>query len=307
MIRALRRPFIFWFLLLGAFLAFEASLVSEDVKLIAIKSVSSLFILSLAWAAISLSEELLEVYLPKMKVPRSTVELALSLVIIVFLVASVLIALNLWGVPTTPFLIIVGIVVFILIIASRNFAPNVFAAIHMWNTEHVKAGDYIRLESGEEGYVTEINWNSTHIRTLSETKVIIPNNRLIQSKFVNYGQPERVTRELFVFEGKTVHRDMPALMPGEPVYAERPIEGESGRFDAEIKSVLSDREKEIARLVSEGVGNREIGEKLFIAENTVKVHVKNILKKLELKNRQQLAAYTALQKWTTGGEQKQPE
>lgn len=68
---------------------------------------------------------------------------------------------------------------------------------------------------------------------------------------------------------------------------------------AETKSSLSPREIEIVRLITEGATNREIAQKLFIAENTVKVHVKNILKKLELRNRQQLVAYAVLQNWVT--------
>lgn len=304
--RAARRPFLFWFLLLGVFLAFEASILPDSVKLVSTKVVTSLFILSLAWVAIAMSEELLELYLPKMKVSRSAVDLALSFVVIAFLAASVLIALAIWGVPTTPFLLLIAVVTLLGLFATRNVAPNAFAAAHMWNTEHVKAGDYIRLETGEEGYVTDINWNSTHIKTLNETSVIIPNSRLIQSKFVNYGQAERVTRELFTFNGRLLEREFPVLNQGEPAPAGTTVEAGGGKVD-EIKSILSEREKDIARLISEGVGNREIGERLFIAENTVKVHVKNILKKLELRNRQQLAAYTALQHWTTSGEGKKQD
>lgn len=67
----------------------------------------------------------------------------------------------------------------------------------------------------------------------------------------------------------------------------------------ETKSRLSEREIEIARLIAEGSTNKQIAKKLFIAESTVKVHVKNVLKKLELRNRQQLAAYAVLQNWVT--------
>ncbi len=68
---------------------------------------------------------------------------------------------------------------------------------------------------------------------------------------------------------------------------------------AETKSRLSKREIEIATLIAEGSTNKEIAQKLFIAESTVKVHVKNALNKLELRNRQQLAAYAVLQNWVT--------
>jgi two-component system, NarL family, nitrate/nitrite response regulator NarL len=56
-------------------------------------------------------------------------------------------------------------------------------------------------------------------------------------------------------------------------------------------SSLTPREKEILLLVSEGLTNKQIAEKLFIAENTVKNHIKNLLEKLELENRVQLASY----------------
>ncbi len=62
-------------------------------------------------------------------------------------------------------------------------------------------------------------------------------------------------------------------------------------------SILSTREMEIVKQIAEGATNKEIANKLIIAENTVKVHVKNILNKLELRNRQQLVAYAVLQDW----------
>jgi two-component system nitrate/nitrite response regulator NarL len=57
------------------------------------------------------------------------------------------------------------------------------------------------------------------------------------------------------------------------------------------KPVLSDREMEIVHLVAQGFGNREIGEKLFISEQTVKNHVHNIFDKLGLSARLELALY----------------
>jgi DNA-binding CsgD family transcriptional regulator len=54
---------------------------------------------------------------------------------------------------------------------------------------------------------------------------------------------------------------------------------------------LTDREKDVLRLVAKGSTNRDIAEGLVITENTVKVHLRNILDKLQLRNRQQAAAY----------------
>ncbi len=54
---------------------------------------------------------------------------------------------------------------------------------------------------------------------------------------------------------------------------------------------LSARETEVLGLVAKGLTNREIGEQLHIAENTVKNHLRNILDKLHLNNRAQAAAF----------------
>jgi len=57
------------------------------------------------------------------------------------------------------------------------------------------------------------------------------------------------------------------------------------------KPLLSDREREIVGLVAQGFRNREIGEKLFISEQTVKNHLHNIFDKLGVSDRLELALY----------------
>ena len=61
----------------------------------------------------------------------------------------------------------------------------------------------------------------------------------------------------------------------------------------EPKDDLSERQREVLGLVSEGATNREIAQTLTVTENTVKVHLRRILGKLNLRNRQQAAAYAA--------------
>lgn len=60
---------------------------------------------------------------------------------------------------------------------------------------------------------------------------------------------------------------------------------------AKVRDVLTPREIEIARMVAAGLPNREIGEKLFISEGTVKTHLHSVYEKLGLKGRMQLARY----------------
>jgi DNA-binding NarL/FixJ family response regulator len=59
---------------------------------------------------------------------------------------------------------------------------------------------------------------------------------------------------------------------------------------------LTDREMEVLRLVAKGLGNREIARELFISENTVKNHVRNILEKLQLHSRMEAVVYAVREK-----------
>lgn len=58
---------------------------------------------------------------------------------------------------------------------------------------------------------------------------------------------------------------------------------------------LTERELELLPLIAKGLSNREIAKKMFISENTVKYHIKNLLQKLSLKNRAEAAAFAIQQ------------
>jgi len=59
---------------------------------------------------------------------------------------------------------------------------------------------------------------------------------------------------------------------------------------------LTARELEVLQLVAEGLNNREIGKRLFISENTVKNHIRNILEKLHLHSRMEAVVYAVREK-----------
>ena len=63
---------------------------------------------------------------------------------------------------------------------------------------------------------------------------------------------------------------------------------------------LTDRELEVLRFVAQGLNNREIAKQLFISENTVKNHVRNILEKLQLHSRTEAALYAVRENLVDG-------
>jgi DNA-binding NarL/FixJ family response regulator len=73
----------------------------------------------------------------------------------------------------------------------------------------------------------------------------------------------------------------------------------SRRADERQRSLttkLTDREVEVLRLVAKGLSNREIGSELYISENTVKNHVRNVLEKLHLHSRMEAVVYAMREK-----------
>jgi DNA-binding NarL/FixJ family response regulator len=99
-------------------------------------------------------------------------------------------------------------------------------------------------------------------------------------------------RELFGFlDG--VLKDEPALTPN----LARKVLGEFAKGPTQEPgeasgAALTDRERDVLELLVSGVtSNRDLAERLFVSENTVKYHLRNILFKLHLKNRAQVIAY----------------
>lgn len=112
-------PFLHWFLLLGAHISIQVSTLPPDAKTIAGKILASLFVFSLTWVAVSLSEKTVKLYLPKVrlylakvKAPEPPTTLALNVIRATVVVVAVSILLGIWGVPSTwGILVIAGGVV----------------------------------------------------------------------------------------------------------------------------------------------------------------------------------------------------
>jgi DNA-binding NarL/FixJ family response regulator len=65
---------------------------------------------------------------------------------------------------------------------------------------------------------------------------------------------------------------------------------------------LTVREREVLKLIGLGATNREIADKLIISEHTVKSHLRSILNKLNIRNRQQAAVYAEREGLVVGTE-----
>ena len=110
---------------------------------------------------------------------------------VLVLALGFLVALQSLGVSRAPMLTALGVGGLAVALALQDTLANLFAGIHILASKTVQRGDYIRLSSGEEGYVEDINWRQTTVRALSNNLVVIPNGQLAKSNMTNFMRPEQ--------------------------------------------------------------------------------------------------------------------
>ncbi|MFE7645855.1 mechanosensitive ion channel family protein [Streptomyces phaeoluteigriseus] len=110
---------------------------------------------------------------------------------VLVLALGFLVALQSLGVSIAPMLTALGVGGLAVALALQDTLANLFAGIHILASKTVQRGDYIRLSSGEEGYVEDINWRQTTVRNLSNNLVVIPNGQLAASNMTNFMRPEQ--------------------------------------------------------------------------------------------------------------------
>ncbi|MBI2095546.1 MAG: mechanosensitive ion channel family protein [Candidatus Omnitrophica bacterium] len=94
--------------------------------------------------------------------------------------------LDLLGISVTPILASLGIGSLAVALALQDTLSNFFAGLYVAMDKPVNVGDFVKLETGDEGYILDVGWRNTRIRALSNNIVIIPNTKLIGGVITNY-------------------------------------------------------------------------------------------------------------------------
>jgi small-conductance mechanosensitive channel len=93
------------------------------------------------------------------------------------------------NISVTPVLTALGVGGIAVALAMQDTLSNLFAGIFVIASKKVRIGDYVKLQSGEEGFVEDINWRTTTIGETSSTTVVVPNSKLSNAIFKNYNLP----------------------------------------------------------------------------------------------------------------------
>lgn len=102
---------------------------------------------------------------------------------------GLLLALQALGFSTTPFLTALGVGGIAVALALQDTLSNLFSGLYIIASQQVKAGDFVKIDTQDQGYIEDITWRNTTIRTLGKNLVIIPNSKMASAIITNYSQP----------------------------------------------------------------------------------------------------------------------
>src|SRR3989338_3887357 len=117
--------------------------------------------------------------------------------------------LDIWGVKVGPLLASLGIAGLAVAFALQSTLGNIFGGISLIIDKSITVDDFIKLDDGTQGFVTDIGLRSTKVKSPDGDLVILPNGKLADSKIYNYHKPmptTRVTVEFGVKYGSDVEK-----------------------------------------------------------------------------------------------------
>lgn len=192
LLNAIRGLTIFWTLLIS--IVVVNNLYNDLIPGIdGTRILEIVFIFSLIYAFRKIMKEFLAYYTRTKKLPKTSIFDNVSN-LVVFLLA-IFVVLTVLQIDINPFLTTIGIGAGLgaltLALALQDTMTNLFAGIVIIASKQINQGDYVRLQTGEEGYIADINWKNTIIRTLQQNIVIIPNKTLSSVVITNFSLPEK--------------------------------------------------------------------------------------------------------------------
>jgi small-conductance mechanosensitive channel len=179
-----------WLLLLGLAVAAGAAPLEPDQVLLLQRGVSVLFLLTLTLSVAAALTGLMAASAEKAGLGAQGASLSRTLVRLLVLTLGGLTILSQLGIAITPVLTALGVGSLAVALALQDTLSNLFAGVYIMASKQIHVGDYIKLDTGNEGYVDDIIWRACRLRDLAGYYVLIPNQKLAQSIVTNYHQPQ---------------------------------------------------------------------------------------------------------------------
>ncbi|MBW7889852.1 MAG: mechanosensitive ion channel family protein [Chitinophagaceae bacterium] len=114
-----------------------------------------------------------------------------NIIKVIIYCVGVLVILQSLGISITPVLTALGVGGLAVALALQDTLSNLFAGIQIISTRKINPGDFIKLDSGQEGFVDDISWRYTTLKSADNNSIIIPNSKVASAILSNYFHPEK--------------------------------------------------------------------------------------------------------------------
>jgi len=190
-VQALHGTTTLLFIALGIYWALETTEISPKMLSLFHKLLLIIVIVSATVISSRIAVGFVSLYSRKAGGAFLSTSMFTNLTKVLVYVIGILIILQSLGISIAPILTALGVGGLAVALALQDTLGNLFAGIHVIASGQLKPGHYLRLSSGEEGYVTDITWRYTTIRALPNNMIIVPNSKLASAIVTNYNIPDK--------------------------------------------------------------------------------------------------------------------
>ena len=181
---------ILWFTLGGFYFAISLLNLPGSLRLFLDRVLYAVLLLSITLLASRLAVSLIQFYSSREDTSSMLTSLFETITKVVVFALGCLITLQALNIPITPILATLGVGSLSLGLALQQPIADLVSGINLITSKKIRPQDYIKLKTGEEGYVVDVELKYTVIKEITGNLLVIPNSKLISSSFRNYAFPE---------------------------------------------------------------------------------------------------------------------
>ncbi|BBB91431.1 MAG TPA: mechanosensitive ion channel family protein [Methylomusa anaerophila] len=176
-------------ILIGLYAAMEILTIPPRPLLFLQRLFHSLVILSLTLMVAHLCSGYLKYKLGKTSENFASTSILITTIDLTVYAIGILVLLESFGVSISPLITALGVGGLATALALQDTLANLISGINILVSKQIKMGDFVKLSTGEEGHVVDMNWRNTTIKSPSENMVVVPNQKIASSIITNYAQP----------------------------------------------------------------------------------------------------------------------
>lgn len=190
-VASVRGSVMLWALAVGLYVVILTQNLSRGVTESSSKALGVVVIFSVTVVMANVGTSMIDYYKSVITGLASATSLLKNVIRFTIYSIGILIILDDLRISIAPLLTALGVGGLAIGLGLQETLSNFFSGLQILAARQIQVGNYISLSTGDEGFVEDLNWRATVIRTLSGNHVIIPNKNIANLIVTNYERPAR--------------------------------------------------------------------------------------------------------------------